>query len=143
METDVVVKAVVFNPEGKLLLLRRSETDTRRPHQWDLPGGLKEEDEDCYGGLVREIKEESGLAVSRLKLFYSKTEISKWDDDSGKHEKNVVKMYFMANVEEKEIVLSFEHSEFTWVSLEQAVDYIVYPRHKEVLLYIKDNSLEL
>jgi 8-oxo-dGTP diphosphatase len=47
----------------KLLVLRRAHTMTYKPGHWDLPGGhlaLNENFEEC---LVREVEEETGLAV--------------------------------------------------------------------------------
>ena len=64
MKTRIVQKAVVLNDAGEVLMLRRSKTDTRRPMQWDLPGGLREENEELLAGVEREITEETGLSVN-------------------------------------------------------------------------------
>ena len=53
--------ALLEDAQGRLLLGRRA----REPFQglWDIPGGFSEEDEHPLAALVREVKEETGLAV--------------------------------------------------------------------------------
>ncbi|SRR6266487_2372295 len=50
--------AIVTNGEGKILLHRRSDNDL-----WALPGGAMEIGETIAEAAVREVKEETGLAV--------------------------------------------------------------------------------
>ena len=56
-------KAVVLDGDGRLLLLECTDPD--RPHLrwWELPGGGVEPGEDEVDALVREVREETGLAV--------------------------------------------------------------------------------
>jgi ADP-ribose pyrophosphatase len=56
-------KAIIFNREGKILVLRRSGTALSNPGKWDFPGGDLEFGEDAIGGIIREIREETGLEV--------------------------------------------------------------------------------
>lgn len=143
MKTEVVQKAIVLSQERKMLLLRRSETDVRRPLQWDLPGGLLEDDEQLEDGVKREINEESGLTVDVAGIIYTKTEVAKWIENNVARSCNTVRIYYLARATSDQVELSFEHSEFCWVSLEEAFKLLEYPRHKVVLQHILDNSLEL
>ena len=144
MKTDIVLKTFVLNSEGKILLLRRSESDTRRPLQWDLPGGMMDDGETLEQGAVREVKEESGAEITEQpRVIFSKAEVASWDDQNGHHGRNVIRIYFIAHVESPEVTLSYEHDKFEWVTFEEALNYIVYDRHKEVVQYILDNKIEL
>jgi 8-oxo-dGTP pyrophosphatase MutT (NUDIX family) len=144
MKTDIVLKTLVINSEGKLLLLRRSETDTRRPLQWDLPGGMMDDGESLEHGAVREVKEESGIEITdQPSVVFSKAEVASWDDQNGHHGRNVIRIYFVAHVGSPEITLSYEHDNYEWVSFEEALNHIVYDRHKEVIQYISDNKIDL
>jgi 8-oxo-dGTP diphosphatase len=144
MKTDIVLKTFVINSEGKILLLRRSETDDRRPLQWDLPGGMMDDGETLEQGAVREVEEESGVEIiSQPLVVFSKAEVASWDDQNGHHGRNVIRIYFVAHVESPEITLSYEHDQSEWVTFEEAFNLIVYDRHKEVIQYILDNKLEL
>jgi ADP-ribose pyrophosphatase YjhB (NUDIX family) len=62
----VGVGAVVVD-EGRVLLVRRGTEPLRG--QWSLPGGLLELGEALTDGVVREVKEETGLAVEPLELI--------------------------------------------------------------------------
>src|SRR5688572_23282078 len=100
MKTRIVQKAVVVNDDNKILILRRSKTDTRRPLQWDPPGGLCEESEQLKDSINREVLEETGLRVTRLKLSYAITDVRIWIDEKKLgHTENVIFMYYTAHSE--------------------------------------------
>ena len=61
----VGVGAVVVH-EGRVLLVRRGHEPLKG--QWSLPGGLLELGEPLTGGVVREVKEETGLMVEPIEL---------------------------------------------------------------------------
>ncbi len=140
ISTDIIEKAIILKGEGKMLLLRRSKTDTRRPLQWDLPGGLCEEGETLEEGVLREIVEETGLKVTGLRPIYTKSEIREWKTNK----KNAVFIFYKAYVvSDKEVVVSDEHDEFRWLSLKDALELLDYYLHKDLLNYILDNKLAL
>lgn len=56
------VGAVVFDASGKLLLIKRANPPAQG--LWSLPGGRLEAGESAQEGIVREVAEETGLAVS-------------------------------------------------------------------------------
>ncbi len=62
----VGVVAVVFNEEGKWLLLHHTY---RKKGAWRLPGGLKERGESPYETAVRELREEAAIRVKPLAIL--------------------------------------------------------------------------
>ena len=62
----VGVGAVVVD-EGRVLLVRRGNEPLRG--HWSLPGGLLELGESLTDGVVREVREETGLTVEPLELI--------------------------------------------------------------------------
>ena len=57
---------VVFNKEGKILLIQRASTDSL-PDRWELPGGaVDDEDLTILHGAARELAEETGLSAKRF-----------------------------------------------------------------------------
>lgn len=54
---------------------------------------------------------------------------------------NVCWLFFLASSDESTISLSHEHSEYTWQSLDQAIEMLDYDRQKRALGYIRDNQL--
>jgi 8-oxo-dGTP diphosphatase len=55
------VGAVVFNDAGRLLLVRRANEPGRG--RWSVPGGRVEAGETDHQAVIREVAEETGLAV--------------------------------------------------------------------------------
>jgi 8-oxo-dGTP diphosphatase len=60
------VAAVIWNDQGCVLLIRRAKEP--RKGQWSLPGGKLEFGETLTEGLLREVREETGLEVEILGL---------------------------------------------------------------------------
>lgn len=114
----LVAKTAVVNEEGKILVLTRSETDPSRPGGLDFPGGEIELGEDVLEGASREIKEEVGvdLPLSELQIIYSNT--------ADRNESGVVIIRFlcMAAVKNPLIQLSYEHSDFQWMTLAEVIE---------------------
>lgn len=139
MKTVVVAKAVVINDEGKLLALRRSESDDRRPLQWDIPGGWVEEGEDFAEATARETEEEAGISIDpkHLQLVYTSHAIKQPKDEK----LNIIWLFFIGKTTDKQAKLSYEHVEAQWMTLDEAMDEFEYPLHKELFMHLKDNGL--
>jgi len=126
-KVKVLQKAVVKNKDGKILALKRTG-DPRRPwpNCWDLPGGRVEEsdiqqwkaksgkgdgNDILINALRREIKEETNLEVENIRAVHIASDFS---------EKKgffiVVIGYDCSAINENQLQLSGEHSEFRWVS---------------------------
>ncbi|MBI1856941.1 NUDIX hydrolase [Candidatus Saccharibacteria bacterium] len=131
----VVVKMLLRNTGGNILLLRRSATDTRRSLEWDLPGGMVEEGEDFVTGVVRETKEETGLTVqaNTVRLVYTHTAMR----DSG----NVCWLFFVCSGNTTDVTISYEHDQAKWVTLLEGIEMIKYDLQRNFLIYLKDNKL--
>lgn len=64
----LTAKAVIYNADGKVLLLRESNGE------WGLPGGGVDHGEDIVAGLTRELQEELGVAcIKSAELFNAYT----------------------------------------------------------------------
>ena len=106
-------KAVVFHPEkkGLFLAVRRPKDDPRRPGCWDLPGGNVAFGERHDQAIIREIEEETGLAVRRetLKPLYIESNFLE------KRDKYILFIGYAAAARNDKVVLSEEHIQFKWV----------------------------
>jgi len=107
----VTQKAVISRKNGKFLTILRGKTAPSHPEVWDLPGGALDYGEDPQAGIIREIKEETGLEVKNLKPF----------DVSGKENPwgYWVTIAYSCEAVTDEVVLSCEHTEFKWVTKEE------------------------
>lgn len=93
------------------MVLRRSGTALSNPGKWDFPGGDLEFGEDAIGGIIREIREETGLEVKNLNLFDVESHINKEGDFW-------VTIAYIAKAVSDKVILSYEHDEFKWLTAE-------------------------
>jgi 8-oxo-dGTP pyrophosphatase MutT (NUDIX family) len=57
---------IVFNEEGKVLVIQRSGNDSM-PNRWEIPGGgVDDDDPTVFEGSARELWEEAGLVAKRF-----------------------------------------------------------------------------
>jgi 8-oxo-dGTP pyrophosphatase MutT (NUDIX family) len=135
MRKIVIAKALLFNEQGELLLVRRSKTAPRRALEWDFPGGYVDDDDESYqAACLREVQEEAGLSVvdNHLGLVYTESALG----DFGGQYSDVSWLYFKGTATSTDVKLSYEHDDFTWVPLGRAKELIAYDRQLRVLDYL-------
>ena len=111
----VGVKAVIVK-DGKVLLLK----DSSRPDFWDVPGGRIDDNETIEQTLLRELSEElpthKNPVIGELLNAYRIPGSIK--DDLG-----LVLLFYKVDVDfDGEITLSSEHTEYEWLSMEDALE---------------------
>lgn len=134
--TKLVAKAVLQGQSGKILVLRRSQTDTLRPGGTDFPGGGIEVGETLLDGVVREIKEEIGVIVDPASLDLSFAATSYHDN------KSFIRCLFTGKIDETVSVnLSFEHDEYKWEETSKVIDEFDHPIWAEGLRYLQEHRI--
>ncbi|SEO45946.1 NUDIX domain-containing protein [Halogranum amylolyticum] len=109
LRATVSQRAVLFGPDGDVLVVRRTTDDG-----WELPGGRLDVGESAVEGVCREVREETGLdaAVRRP------THTAAWRNDRGNGRFAV---YYYCTTERRSISLSPEHTDYEWLSPSDAV----------------------
>lgn len=131
-----IVRVVVFNAEGKVLLMQRSATDDKGASEWEVPGGEVDPGEDFAASANRELMEETGLSVTPVALKLVHT----YSGDFGNGQRCL--LFFVANIDTEPMVsLSHEHDNYKWVSLEESINQSLFQRHEQALKYIQQNIL--
>lgn len=100
------VKVIITDSEGRCLLLKRSKYSKNNPGKWDLPGGKLELGERFEDAIIREVAEETGLAMQLTGLAGSVI--------SENPSVYVVNVIMTGKVGDCSISLSLEHEEFYW-----------------------------
>ena len=119
-------------PDGwKILVAQRSLT-TRCPGAWETVHGRIDSGERPEEAAVREVREETGLAIRRLynvtvQPFYLH-----------KFQSVQLAVVFAAFVDEPaSVTLSGEHQRSEWLSPDEAAGRFVWPREREALAHIR------
>ena len=107
----LVVRALIKNEKGDILILKRSIHSRSNPGLWELPGGKVESGEDFDQALVREIKEETSLDISLTKAIGVAQQ-----DHPHRHSVHII---IMVDVDSGELKISDEHEDYKWASLEK------------------------
>ncbi len=102
------IKVVVRDDQGRCLLLKRSMKSKGHPGMWDLPGGMVDAGESFDAALVREVREETGLAI-RIGRVLGATETEA-------PLKRIICLILEAHAEAGQVRLSEEHDDFLWAS---------------------------
>jgi 8-oxo-dGTP pyrophosphatase MutT (NUDIX family) len=138
MKIPTIAKVIVCNDAGEILLLRRSQSDNRRPGQWDLPGGNVERGEDIRAAVIREAAEEAGITLADPIVVYGFSEPL----DPPNPDILPTWIFFAEKVSGRpDVTLSFEHDDYTWMPLAQVVDAFEYERHKRTFRYVIETKV--
>ncbi len=118
-------------PAWRVLTLQRASVGTRCPNAWETVHGTLEPGETPEEGAIRELREETGLAPSRL---YSVTVQPYY-----LHRMRTVQLavVFCAFVESDTIVLGPEHQRHEWLPVDEAARRFVWPRERDALREIQ------
>ncbi len=118
----------------KYLVLKRAEDWTG----WELLKGGVDKDETPKKTAEREVKEEAGLDIEaklskEKNIFYSEKNNAKL--------KHVMTVFF-AKSNSEEVQISNEHSEYKWVSSDEAMDLLSFEDIKELLKKVNEEIIE-
>ncbi len=117
----VAVGAVITNPEGKILLIKRSQKLDWHPGEWEIMYGRIAQHEDPKDGLARELEEELGISVvvgRPLTCWH----IYRGHEETAENE--LIGITYSATTTDTEVKLSDEHEECRWVTPNEALELI-------------------
>ena len=101
------LKVVVRDQHGRCLMLKRSPSSKGNPGRWEFPGGKLDPGESFAEALLREVGEETGLAVRLQRVAgAAESETPAW---------RVAYLIMEAQAESGEVRLSAEHDDYAWV----------------------------
>ena len=120
-----LIEAHIFrqvNANLEFLLLKRSENDIY-PGLWQMVTGSVEQGENAYHAALREINEETGFKPHRFWIVPNVNSFYSHQDDS-----IYLIPVFAALVQDGgEVTISGEHSEYKWVTKDEAVKLLAWP----------------
>lgn len=130
---EPTVSAVIFNPEGKILLCRS--------HKWNneyvIPGGHIEPGERMEDALKREIMEECGLEIFDIKLISLKESIY---SDKFHEKKHFIFIDYECRTNSDSVKLNDEAEEYVWADLKDIDGYKFGGFTKELLVQLRNRK---
>ena len=119
------VRVIVYDEEGRVLLLRRSAANKRAVGLWELPGG-KTDGEDLKDAATRELQEETGIWTGHLELLGDVTEHI---------ENNLIFHTIVYGLEPKKytVKLSVEHDKWEWAMLEKLHQFALAKNSRKIV----------
>ena len=125
---------VLFNSDEFLLIQHPSKSNGDEGH-WDFPKGHVEGNETELETAKRELVEETGIVDFRLLDGFRHRIEYVFQKGNEMVPKEVI--FFLAESNTKDVVLSSEHQNFAWLSDNSAYDKLTYINAKEVLAAVK------
>lgn len=129
---ETSIGAVIrYNPsisikEPEFLILKN------RRGTWGFPQGHKEHGESEVETLIREVREETGIRFLDIMSFIGTIRYS-YMKLNGIRSHKEVKFYF-ATTPTREIVISYEHASYKWVSFLNALNLLAHRQLKSILI---------
>jgi 8-oxo-dGTP diphosphatase len=108
---QIAQQAILVDPEGRVLLLRRPDGN------WQFAGGRLEEGESWDEGLRREVEEETGITAIDIGPALL---VATWEYMGVP----LYGTYFYCLTNSTEVQISREHEEYRWVSSDDNLDKI-------------------
>lgn len=116
----VAAKAVIVNEKNQVLLVRESSTHDTNTQSglFGIPGGRLEIGEMYEDGLIREVREETGLEVVIGQPFY----IGEWHPIIKGVKHQIIAIFTVCKAKVTEVKLSEEHDDYRWVGANDLKD---------------------
>ena len=105
-----VIKVIIENPEGKVLLIQEPQHYEWMPGHWGLPGGKTLKKESLYNALVRKTKVELGMEVNPQGIYRIEELLM--------DERTVLMFIVIAKID-KTLDFKGESSGYKWVGTEE------------------------
>ena len=137
MRRTIIAKTLLVNPDGRVLILRRSSNDENSPGRADLPGGGVEPNESYAVAAARETGEEAGLLVQPedLQLIYTFT---KYDDAK---DSVLLRLLYTAQVSNTDVQLSHEHDAYSWQTTDEVARIMSETSWKDAVNFALQHNL--
>lgn len=135
----LLVARAIISHEDRLLLVQRSFEDTNNSGGWEFPGGKVDANECVEEALCREVSEETGLVIEPISSI---VHVENRMIDTGKYQNRLyVALFFATRVLGGELVLSNEHGDANWTTLDETLARPLTPESTRALGAFVDRKI--
>lgn len=137
---ESIAKILIIDGDGNILTLTLNEhlKYPEKSYQPDLPGGIVDAGEPEHLGVIREVQEECGIDLdpAKIQLAYTETAYDK------KENKSVTKLLYITHLDNTPAVtLSWEHSDYEWVSIAELHNIDLRPFFNRAIQYAIERKI--
>jgi 8-oxo-dGTP diphosphatase len=126
-----VIVAGIVTHKGKILIVQRSSDEDVFPNLWELPSGKREPFEKSQDGLVREVKEETGLDVEIVRPV----DVFEFRVEKESEIRDATQISFLVKpLGVPKVKLSSEHQNYSWITRSEINKYNISEKTKGVIL---------
>lgn len=125
----VGVGAVIWNDRGEIVLIRRGQEPRRG--EWSIPGGKLEWGESVRDGILREVREETGLVVEILGLIDVVDSVR--NDSRGAVLHHYVLIDFSVRHLSGELTAGSDAAEARWVPVTALQEYSLWTETRRII----------
>jgi len=114
----IAMKAIVYNDEHKVLIMREAGgtyADGTNQGSWLVPGGRLNVGEHWQEGLLREVREETGLEVEAMQPLT----IDEWRPIIRGVPTQIVAIFILCRAASSSVKLSDEHDKYKWLAMNE------------------------
>lgn len=124
----LALKAIIRCQEKVLILQESSHQERTHTGRWGFPGGRIRVGENPFAGLRREVKEETGLAISLGQPFA----VSEWCPVIMGIPTQIVAVFILCTSTDDTVALSEEHDQYQWIEPRLKQAHEMMPEEKAV-----------
>lgn len=121
-----------FANETRFLVLKRNDNSKKLPGKWQVVTGKIDGSEKAYEAALRELKEETGITPIYFASLQNVTSVYDHKEDSV-----FLIPLFIAETDIDAIQLSDEHSEYEWLSYDDAAEKVHWLNQGENILMVE------
>jgi mutator protein MutT len=125
----VGVGAVIWNETGEIVLIRRGQAP--RLGEWSIPGGKLEWGESLREGVLREVREETGLTVEITGLIDAVDSVTR--DAAGAILHHYVLIDFHARYVAGELSAGGDAAEARWAAFASLSEYSLWTETRRII----------
>lgn len=140
MKIETIAKVLIVDSQnrGLILTLGKHLKYPEKSFLPDLPGGIVDPGESEQFAAIREAQEECGVVLDAKSVQLAFAETGYYE----KENKSISKLLYIAHVDSApEITLSWEHSDYKWVPVDELHTIELRPFFKEAIEYSITNGL--
>lgn len=137
---ESIAKLLIIDSKNRALILTLGKhlKYPEKSYLPDLPGGIVDAGESELAAAVREAREECGIQLKGAHITLAYTNTTYYEQEN----KSVTKLLYIAHLEDTPLIkLSWEHSNYAWIPIDELSSVDLRGFFKEAIEYSMSNHL--